>query len=252
MNEIAKFGFVTIHGYGLMIAVGVLCAIVLASVRAKRKGLDPDIVLSLGLLSLIFGMIGAKLLYCIVEYKALISSPMQIFTGTGFVVFGGIIGGTAAAFFYCRRKKVNFLLYLDLMMPSVALAQGFGRIGCFLAGCCYGRETDSFVGFVYHDSTCAPNGIPLIPTQLFSSTACFLLAAVLLLYARKPRIDGRIGALYIMLYSVGRFIIEFFRDDFRGSIGVLSTSQVLSLLFLLIGIALYFRRKIPGTRFPRD
>ncbi|MEN6316477.1 MAG: prolipoprotein diacylglyceryl transferase [Clostridiaceae bacterium] len=246
-NEIFKIGFISIHGYGLMIGIGILCALVIAGKRAKKKGLDADFVYSLGIVSLVFGFIGAKLLYCIVEINAFLNDPMRILSGSGFVLYGGIIGGILAAMIYCKFKRVSFLQYFDLTVPSVALAQGFGRIGCFLAGCCYGRETDSAIGIVFHNSPIAPNGVKLIPTQLFSSAGDFLIAVVLLVYARKDRKTGKVGALYLILYSMGRFIIEFFRNDYRGSIGILSTSQFISLIILVIGSLMFFMKELPWT-----
>ena len=243
-NEILKVGPIVIHGYGLMIAIGVLCALLVATKQAKKKLLDANIMFTLGIVALLFGFVGAKLLYCIVEIKSLLNNPMQILSGGGFVVYGGIIGGTLAAIIYCKLKKVNFLQYFDLAMPSVAIAQGFGRIGCFLAGCCYGRETDSAIGIVFHNSSLAPNGVKLIPTQLFSSAGDFLIAVILIMYAKKARNTGKVGALYLILYSVGRFIIEFFRNDYRGSIGVLSTSQVIALIILAIGIIMFFVNRL--------
>lgn len=246
-NEIFRIGSLSIHGFGLMIGVGILCALVIAGKRAKKGGLDADFVYSLGIVSLVFGFIGAKLLYCIVEINAFLNDPMRILSGNGFVLYGGIIGGILAAMIYCKFKRVSFLQYFDLTVPSVALAQGFGRIGCFLAGCCYGRETDSAIGIVFHNSPIAPNGVKLIPTQLFSSAGDFLIAVVLLVYARKDRKTGKVGALYLILYSMGRFIIEFFRNDYRGSIGILSTSQFISLIILVIGSLMLFMKEIPWT-----
>jgi len=246
-NEIFKIGFISIHGYGLMIGIGILCALVIAGKRAKKKGLDADFVYSLGMVSLVFGFIGAKLLYCIVEINVFLNEPMRILSGSGFVLYGGIIGGILAAMIYCKLKRFSFLQYFDLTAPSVALAQGFGRIGCFLAGCCYGRETDTAIGIAFHNSPIAPNGVKLIPTQLFSSAGDFLIAVVLLVYARKGRRRGKVGALYLVLYSVGRFIIEFFRNDYRGSIAILSTSQFISLIILAIGTVMFFMGKLPWT-----
>jgi prolipoprotein diacylglyceryl transferase len=242
-NDILKIGPLTIHGYGLMIGIGILCALLVAVKRAKSKDLNVDIVYSLGIVVLVFGFIGAKLLFCIVEIKTFPNDLMQILSRSGFVLYGGIIGGILGAMIYCKSKRVSFLQYFDLAAPSVALAQGFGRTGCFLAGCCYGYETDSAIGIVFHNSSFAPNGIKLIPTQLFSSAGNFLITIALLLYARKDRKKGKVGALYLILYSVGRFIIEFFRNDYRGSIGVLSTSQFISLIILAIGIIMFFHEK---------
>ena len=244
-NDILKIGPVTIHGYGLMIAIGILAAILLAAYRAKRKGLSADMVYSLGIVALVFGFIGAKLLYCIVEWRYFIENPLRALSGQGFVIYGGILGGVAAAIIYCRVKKQSFIRYFDLVAPSLALAQGFGRIGCLLAGCCYGRETDSIFGIVFSHSLYAPNGIRLIPTQIMHSAGNFIIAAVLLLYARKNRKTGRVGAMYLILYSVARFVIEFFRGDYRGNIGALSTSQFISIIMLIIGIGLFFMDKLP-------
>lgn len=260
-SDILSLGPITIHGYGLMIAIGVVCALLVAVKRAKNKGLSEDAIFSLGLIALVFGFIGAKLLYCIVEFDSLIKNPWEILSGNGFVVYGGIIFGVLAAFIYCRIKKIGFLKYFDLAIPSVAIAQGFGRIGCFLAGCCYGCKTDSFLGVVFQNSPIAPNGVKLFPAQLFSSAGDFLIALVLVLYARKQPKAGKTGALYLVLYSVGRFIIEFFRSDDRGAVGALSTSQFVAIFMLAAGIAMLFIHKLPrlhkenavlDTEVPKD
>jgi phosphatidylglycerol:prolipoprotein diacylglycerol transferase len=247
-NDLFTIAGLTVHGYGLMIGLGVVCAITLAHFRAKRKGLSSDAVWSMALLALIFGFVGAKLLYAVTDLKTVLGNPLLIITGNGFVVYGGIIGGAAAILIYCRIKKISFLRYFDLLIPSVALAQGIGRIGCFLAGCCYGRETDCALGVTFTQSQFAPNGVRLLPTQLIMSAGDLLIAAILLLYAKKDRKKGRVGGLYLILYSAGRFAIEFLRgDDLRGFVGPFSTSQFVSVLTLLLGILLFctsiFRRE---------
>jgi len=239
-NDLLRIGPVTIHGYGLMIGIGILCALLVADKRAKNKGLNASIIYSLGISALIIGFVCAKLLYCIVDIGEFMNNPMAVLSGNGFVVYGGLIGGLVTSMIYCKFKRVSFLQYFDLAAPSIALAQGFGRVGCFLAGCCYGRETDSCIGIVFHNSLLAPNDIKLIPTQLFSSAGNFLIALALFLYARKGPRTGRIGALYLVLYSVGRFGIEFFRDDYRGNVGALSTSQLISIFVFVIGMAMFF------------
>ena len=135
--------------------------------------------------------------------------------------------------------------YFDLGMPSVALAQAFGRIGCFWAGCCYGRQTDSAIGFAYTCSDFAPNGVALFPTQLLSSALDFLNFLVLVLLAKKKKAEGQIAGLYLIFYSVGRFGLEYLRGDLeRGSVGSLSTSQFIAIFTLAGGLLLYF-----GTAF---
>lgn len=244
-NEIIKIGFITVHGYGLMIAIGTLCAVIVASKRATKRNLDSDIIYNLSFIALIFGFLGAKLLYCIVEIEEMLNNPLQALSGSGFVVYGGILGGILAIWIYCHIKKISFLDYFDLLIPSVALAQGFGRIGCLLAGCCYGRETDCAIGIIFHTSTIAPNGVRLFPTQIISSIGDFAIALLLLLYAKKDRKAGKVGVLYLILYSAGRFMIEFFRSDYRGSVGVLSTSQFIAIIIFAVGIVMFNIDKFP-------
>ena len=235
-----SIGPVNIYGYGFMIAVGVLAAFFVASKRAPKFDLDPEVVLNIGLVGAVCGFIGAKVLFCIVEYKSFLADPLGTFiSGSGLVVYGGIIGGVAGAFYYSKKKGYDFLRYFDLIMPSIALAQGFGRIGCFLAGCCYGMETDLPIGVVFTHSELAPNGVKLLPTQLISSAGDFIIAIVLIVLAKKITGRGKIGLLYIIMYSVGRFAIEYLRIDARGQIGPLSTSQFISIFTFIAAFAMY-------------
>lgn len=238
-NDILTIGPVTVHGYGLMIAIGILCALFVGLRLSTKKGLDKDQIYNLTFIAAIGGFLCGKILFCIVEYKAFIENPLNTLGSGGFIVYGGIIGGTLLCGLYTKIKGLSFLRYFDIVLPSVAIAQGFGRIGCFLAGCCYGRETDSPIGIAFHNSDFAPNNVPLIPIQLFSSAACFALAAILIFYLRKERRPGSSGALYLILYSAGRFVIEFFRNDYRGSVGPFSTSQFISIFIFVLGALIF-------------
>ena len=244
-NELFSIGPFTVHGYGLMIAIGILVAYVTAEYRAKKHGLDPDKIFYLVIWAVVGGFAGAKVLYFLTRLKDIMENPRVLLDlADGFVVYGGIIGGIYSAMAYCRIKKMPFLKYFDLVMPSVALAQGFGRIGCFLAGCCYGRETDSALGIVFHNSSYAPNDVKLLPTQLISSGLDFLLCAVLILLDRKKKGDGQIAGAYLVLYSIGRFILEFYRGDLiRGNVGALTTSQFIAIFVALAGVVLIAVRK---------
>ena len=145
-------------------------------------------------------------------------------------------------------KKTDFWKYFDLVMPSVALAQGFGRIGCLLAGCCYGRETNSIFSITFQNSDFAPNHVALIPTQIYSSVLDFLHFGILLYIARHKKKDGQVAACYLIFYSIGRFVLEFFRGDLiRGSVGMLSTSQFISLFILVAGILILVIRSKKKT-----
>ncbi len=237
-NDI-HLGPVTIHMYGLMIALGFVSAYLIGDYRAKKKGLSEDIILGILWCAVIGGFVGARVLYYVVSIEDIMNDISVLWDfGNGYVVYGGILGGVLAGYVYIRSKKERFIVYFDLMAPSIALAQGFGRIGCFFAGCCYGRATDLPIGIVFRHSDYAPNGVPLMPTQLISSAGDFLIAFILFMYGRKKRPDGSIGGLYMILYSIGRFAIEYLRNDYRGSMWGLSTSQIISIVVLLGGVAL--------------
>lgn len=239
-NEILTIGPVTIHGYGLMIGLGVVAALLLGDYRAKKFGLNGDHIYGMTFSAVILGFLAARILFIITEWEGFLQNPMQYLSGAGFVVYGGIIGGALTIYGFCKNKKIDMLSYLDLMIPSVALAQGFGRIGCFLAGCCYGKETDSWLGVVFTDSDFAPNGVKVLPTQLFMAGGDILLMAVLLWYAAKRPLRGRTSALYLILYSIGRFAIEFLRNDDRGTVGMLSTSQFIAIFTFVVGLVGFF------------
>ena len=240
-NELFSIGPFTVYGYGLMIGIGIIAAYLTAESRAKKLKLDPEKIFGLVLWCLIFGYLGSKILYCITVIDEIIADPAFILHSlqNGWVVYGGLIGGILGGYLYCRHKKVNFLSYFDLAVPSVALAQGFGRIGCFLAGCCYGRETESPLGITFTHSDFAPNGVALIPTQEISSLLNFVNFFILINIAKRKKAEGQVGAFYLIFYSIGRFILEFYRGDLgRGSVGSLSTSQFIAIFTRIAGIIL--------------
>ena len=243
-NELLTIGPFTIYGYGLMIAIGIVAGCLTAEYRARKQGLDSEQIFPMILWCLVGGFLCAKLLIWITEWKSIAQDPgfMMETLSSGFVVFGGIIGGILTGFLYCRIKGLIFFKYADVILPSVALAQGFGRIGCFLAGCCYGKETESVFSVIFQNSEYAPNHVALIPTQLYSSGLDFLHFLLLLLIARNKKEDGQVTACYLIFYSLGRFVIEFFRGDIiRGSVGILSTSQFISIFTGIAGIVLLIR-----------
>lgn len=236
-NDLLDIGPIHIHSYGVLIAIGILTALFIGEARAKKRNLNGDEIYNLTLCCAVFGFLGAKLLFCIVEWESFLKDPLSLLKSNGFVVYGGIIAGVAAGYGWCRLRRLEFWHYFDIVLPSVAVAQGFGRLGCFMAGCCYGRETDSVFGIAFRNSRFAPNNVKLIPVQLISSLGMFLIAGFLFWYASKPRRKGCVGFLYLILYSVGRFGVEFLRNDHRGEIGIFSTAQFISIFVVLAGVA---------------
>lgn len=193
-NELLKIGPFTVYGYGLMIAVGILAAYFTGERRAKKRGLPYEHVFNLVVWCVLGGFLGAKILYWITEWKSIVANPG--FLGDtltdGFVVFGGIIGGILTAYVYCRIKNLDFLRFFDTLMPSVALAQGFGRIGCLLAGCCYGKETNSAFSITFHDSGFAAKlGWHLIPPDLFQYSGFHSLWVLLFILKNRKRTGRR-------------------------------------------------------------
>lgn len=238
-NDI-HLGPITLHMYGLMIAIGFGAALIVASYRGKKRGLDDEIFNGIFVCAVVGGLLGSRTLYYIVELPNIIKTPSILWDfSVGYVVYGGIIGGILASYIYCRIKKVVFLDYFDMVMPEVAMAQGFGRLGCFFAGCCYGKETDAWYGITFTHSNMAPNGVKLIPTQLISSAGDFIFAGLLMYYASKKPLRGRVAAMYLVFYGIGRFAIEFLRNDHRGTVGPLSTSQFISIGIVALGIGIY-------------
>lgn len=236
---------VQIKSYGLMIAIGIIIAASLLIKKGKEKDLDEDSLLNLIIFTVIGGVIGGKLLFIITEMKSILKDPSILLNfGYGFVVYGAILAGAFTIYIYCKKKKWNVLELIDLTVPGLAIAQGFGRIGCFLAGCCYGAETDLSIGVVFPEGSLAPAGVHLHPTQIYSSVFDFILGFFLLYYSKKQRKDGKVAGMYLMLYSVGRFLVEFLRNDPRGNVGVLSTSQFIAIFTLIVGIIIFNANKI--------
>lgn len=236
----------TITLYGLMIVIGLITGIAIAVRRSKTHGFQPIDVLFASIFGGIGLFVGAKLLFILVmvpefirHFMIYVSHPslLEPLLAGGFVFYGGLIGAAVGCYIYCRIYKLPYLKMLDHIAPSIPLIHGFGRLGCFFAGCCYGIVYDGPGHIVFHGSEFAPPGIPLFPTQLLESGLNLIAAALLLMYAKSERKTGRVIGVYITYYAVMRFFMEFLRGDLaRGSIFGLSTSQWISLVLLPIGI----------------
>ena len=229
--DLFSIGRFTVHTYGVMIAIGVILCVLMGYYRAKRYEMKAESVLDLAILCVVMGFLGAKVFFVILSWKQFLADPLSVLGSSGFVVYGGIIFGVVSALIYCKIKNIRFFTYFDLLAPSVALAQAFGRLGCFFAGCCYGKETSLPIGIVFPENSFAPAGVPLLPTQLFSSAGDFLIAFVLI------RMTGK------MRYGIGRFCVEFLRTNEQGGLFGLTTAQVISIVFMIGSILLFARNK---------
>jgi len=240
-NNILTIGRFTLHGYGLMIGIGFILGLLWGMHLAKKRGMDSNLVIDLAFFIFVLGFAGGKILFIITMIPDIINGKYAFGDiSNGFVVYGGIITALFVGFIFCKIKKISFLEMGDIIAPSTALVQGFGRIGCLLAGCCYGMETHSPFSITFSHSDYAPNGVALFPSQPVSSALNFINFAILTIASMKFDKPGQIFALYLINYSIGRFGIEFFRGDLiRGSVGILSTSQFISVFIFIFGIAFF-------------
>ncbi|WP_313131059.1 prolipoprotein diacylglyceryl transferase [Anaerocolumna sp.] len=238
--------------YGLMGVIGIFFGVLAAIYRRKIYHISKEDVIFSSCYAGIGLLLGAKLLFIITimpdlirNKDLLIANPkllLHILFG-GLVFYGGLIGAFLGFYVYSKQYKINFINLLDLIAPSIPLIHGFGRIGCFTAGCCYGIEYDGLFHVIFRYSQAAPNGVALLPIQLISSGINFLGCIVLFIYGRNKRKSGRVIGVYLIFYSIARFNIEFFRGDVvRGVFFGISTSQWISLLLIPIGFWLYFKK----------
>jgi phosphatidylglycerol---prolipoprotein diacylglyceryl transferase len=233
---LAKIGPFNIYSYGVMVALGFGLASFLIYRSAARFNLNRERVLDLALLILLSGIIGARLLYVLlnIRYYAINLLEIPDISKGGLVLYGGFLSSILTAVWYIKKNKVDFWLVADLFSPYIALAQSFGRIGCFLNGCCYGIASSH--GHQY-------------PVQIYASIALFLIFLILLTWQGMPHFKGAIFLGYCLLYSSKRFIIEFFRGDNPRIIMGLTMSQALSISIFIISIILFVRKGIEWKNY---
>jgi phosphatidylglycerol---prolipoprotein diacylglyceryl transferase len=239
-------GPLTIYTYGVLLAAAYLFGLQLARVRARARGLDANRILDLGIYIIISALIGAKLLLLVTDFHTFSSNPRELLTlaRSGGVFYGGLILAVVVALVYIRKIGLPLWTTCDVFAPGIALGHVIGRFGCLFAGCCYGKETHVPWAITFRDpfanaNVGTPLNVPLHPTQLYEAGAELLILIVLLATERKGRpYSGRTFWLYMLLYAVSRFIIEFYRGDERGMVGMFSTSQFISLLLAPLAVAM--------------
>lgn len=241
--------------YGLLIFIGIFVGSIVAVMYYSRfhKVSKEDIIYSI--IYGVLGMgIGGKILYLItcipflVENYAnlnFLETMLQLFKG-GFVFYGGLIGGILGIYIYAKQFKIEFKELILVIIPVVPLVHAFGRIGCLFAGCCYGIEYHGFGSVTFHNTMFAPNNIPLFPVQIVEAISNLIIFGILMITYKKYQGTYKTLTLYCILYSILRFILEFFRGDAaRGVILNLSTSQWISIFIFIIAISIniYYSRK---------
>lgn len=235
--ELIRIGSFALPSYGVALACAFLAAIWLLRRRAPSFGVAPDAAADVGIWLLLSGLLGAKLLLLVVEGPRYLRSWTDFveFLRSGGVFYGGLIGALLALVLLLKKRRIGFWTFADMAAPAAALGHAVGRIGCFLAGCCWGRECSypwavTFTDPVAERNVGVPLNVPLHPTQLYESVGLFVLCGLLLAFGKR-RFQGQIFALYLGGYALLRGTIEFFRGDPRGSVfgGAVSTSQLIAL-----------------------
>lgn len=293
---------VSAPSYFILILIGFIFATTMGAIWAKRVGQNPDVIVDLGLLALICGFGGARVLHVFadgyfMDYVHMCIDPKLVdwhitrgeclsatyngvwddarslchptetdcfawanFLAGGFTFYGGFIGASAASWWLFKRDRFPFWKAVDMGGMMVPVGLGFGRLGCLMAGCCFGVQSQAPWALVFPGRSPASDfqakvgsldnhllaSLPVHPTQIYESGGAFLIAAygILVLHGRK-RYDGQVFAAFLALYGVLRFSVEFLRSDERGGFAGLSTSQWISLVMLAVAFVLHWSRSRP-------
>jgi len=241
---LGPLGSFTVGTYGLFYALGFLLALRLAVFYARRDGIEAGRILDLGIVGLLAGFVGAKLLLYALDLRYYLADPMRMVQNlrSAGVYYGGLGLAVLAGVVYVRRQGLPLGKVADLAAPALSLGQAIGRIGCFLAGCCYGRACDLPWGVTFRDPRAAdltgvPMGVSLHPTQLYHATADLVTLAVAMLLMKRRRFDGQVFWTWLLLYAALRAIVEHWRGDLARGVffdGRLSTSQIISIPIVVL------------------
>jgi phosphatidylglycerol---prolipoprotein diacylglyceryl transferase len=243
-----ELGPVTIYTYGFFIAIGATMGFTYMAHQAKKEfGMSFDQANTLFIVLVLAAVVGGKVFFFFEDPAYYLQNLRQLFSGSGFVFYGSLLFCIPAMLSFFNHKKLPMLGMLDIMGIVACIVHGFGRIGCFNAGCCHGTQTDFWMGVTYTDDRCqAPLHQSLHPVQLYESAYIFLLLAFLWWLRNRKQFAGQLFLIYLMVYAIGRSVLELFRgDEARGYIieDWLSHSQFISLIVFAISALAYVRLK---------
>jgi len=232
---IFSLGPITIYSYGFMIALGLLLTFTLIKNRGGIDGIDSDALIDCSIMTACAGIVGARIFYIIRfvdEFQGQWLAVFKIWEG-GLILYGGVIGSLLFLFIYSKRTQQPFFRITDALVPYFAFVQGFGRFGCFLNGCCGGRQTDFFFSITFNNTTAAVH-----PTQFYSAALCFCIASLLMKLSRSPVRTGLLTTMYFLIYPVGRFYIEMLRTNPSVFLGF-SSAQVISIILFFLAVIVF-------------
>jgi phosphatidylglycerol---prolipoprotein diacylglyceryl transferase len=262
--QLFHFGHFFLPTYGFLVSLGVLLGLWVSVRNSEKQGIDGEKAWNFGILVVLSGIVGAKILYIINDWSLYAAHPSDIFSintlQAGGVFSGGLVAALIAAAWYIRRNHMPALATCDAFAPGLAIGHAIGRLGCFSAGCCWGKPTNAWWGVTFNNPIAnelvgTPLGHPLEPTQLFEAAvelANFILLTWLL---TRKRFDGQVFSAYLVLYGVARYLLEFLRDDpGRGSVfgGIMTGTQLISIgLVILGGLIWWLRSGVARTVTPQ-
>jgi phosphatidylglycerol:prolipoprotein diacylglycerol transferase len=249
--KILDLGPLTIHTYGLLLAAAFIAGIWITSRNAKKAGISPDLIWNMGLVVIFSALVGAKLLLLFSNFHYYSQNIREIFSlstlRSAWIYYGGLLLALGSAGWFLAKKHLPVWTTADLAAPGIALGQSIGSLACLTAGCCYGKPTHMPWGIVFknpyaYENFGVPLNVPLHPTQIYESVGAFAIFLILMWHLSKKHVTGQIILEYLAMYSILRFIVEFFRDDDRGFVlyGLLSTSQLIAILTILGTAAVFY------------
>ncbi len=246
--QLIQIGPITIYTYGFLMVIAYLSALLLALKRAERYDIKKEHILDLFFWVLIGSILGARLMLLWVirdEISWNVKDVLDVILHSNGVFYGGFIGALVFGYVVLKKYKLSLGAVADLAAPSIALGQAIGRLGCFSAGCCFGKPTGvpwaiRFTNELAHRLMGTPLNIRIHPTQLYESVSMFILTGFLIVLARREPVRGVVWWAYVTAYACIRFIIEFFRGDPRGQWWIFSTSQWVSIFFFIAALIWWF------------
>lgn len=252
--DLFSIGPFTLHTYGLLVATGFFVALLMAvKIGKTREGIPPQRVMDMGFIIILSAIVGSRVMYVFMNIPYYRSHPADVFKiwEGGLVFSGGVIAVLLTIPWYVRRHHLSFWKICDLWAPAVAVGQAIGRIGCLMAGCCYGKPTHLKWGIVFtHPHSLAPRDVALHPTQIYSSISGFIIFFILLLIYSQKKFEGQVFLWFLILHSTARLAIERFRGDDRGMLfgGTVSVTQLVTTLVLFGSVITLFVLKSRKAR----
>ncbi|HTZ98535.1 MAG TPA: prolipoprotein diacylglyceryl transferase [Terriglobales bacterium] len=258
LPRLFHIGNFSLPTYGLLVSLGVLIGLWISVRNSEKSGIDPEHAWNFGILVVLAGIVGAKILYIINDWSSYAANPREIFSVStlqaGGVFSGGLLAAFIAAAWYVRKNHMPALRTCDAFSPGLALGHAIGRLGCFAAGCCYGKQTNHFWGVTFKNPLAAawvgtPLGVPLEPTQLFEAAVELANFFILMWLFKRKSFDGQVFGAYLFLYGIARYFLEFIRDDpGRGEVfgGIMTGTQLIAIGLVVAGGLIWWLR--PGLK----